>query len=198
MARVARSRFFLSPRRQSCRPVFSLVSTSSDLLLPLVSRSLPFRAGRTMDCDLSKPQAIVWSLAMGSAYVGSLYLVPWRWRRLPRDVPAHIRARFVAVGFATVSAVGAFARVTRGGACFGGVGPALGASRNRRRDTRQVRAGVVRAVWLPVLLTACVASDSTHAGAAFCMPGVSQPRSSSSTTRESAAGHGRRGPRCEI
>ena len=38
-------------------------------------------------------------------FVGGLYLVPTEVRRLPRDDPRHIRARFVAVACATLASV---------------------------------------------------------------------------------------------
>lgn len=78
-------------------------------------------------CAVGVPAAIVCSTAMACAYVGSLYMVPLRLRRLHRDAPAHIRARFVAVSAASLGAVALFVAVTRGGTCFGvGVLGALG------------------------------------------------------------------------
>ena len=91
-------------------------------------------------CACSVATAVVCSVAMASAYVGSLYVVPLRLRRLHRDNPAHIRARFVAVTAASLASVALFALVSRGGRCFGAssgagatvaIGGALGLRRRR-------------------------------------------------------------------
>ncbi|KAJ8613109.1 hypothetical protein CTAYLR_004785 [Chrysophaeum taylorii] len=110
-------------------------------------------------CCLSERQAIAWSLAMSSSFVGSLYLVPLRWRRLHRDEPAHVRARFVAVAAATSASLWAFAVVTRSGECFGGLARALGASDSSQCcvKSQQVAAGpfeVAKATIASLALTA--------------------------------------------
>lgn len=75
---------------------------------------------------LSEWQAVTISLSMSSSFVLSLYLVPARWRRLHRDEPASIRARFIAVSAATAFSISIFFIVTHGGECFGGVAKSLG------------------------------------------------------------------------
>mmetsp|Transcript_13634 Transcript_13634/g.43062 ORF Transcript_13634/g.43062 Transcript_13634/m.43062 type:complete len:328 (+) Transcript_13634:45-1028(+) len=79
-----------------------------------------------MSCQLPARAAVAWSFAMSASFVLSLYLVPSRWRRLHRNAPAAIYARFVAASTSTAASVAVFVVVTRRGDCFGGLAKALG------------------------------------------------------------------------
>ena len=63
-------------------------------------------------CDLTPTQAYLTATTISAAYVASLYVLPKRIRKLPRDHPRHIYGRFAAVALSSVFAVAFYARVS--------------------------------------------------------------------------------------